>query len=103
MWSGILYARPYPVFFQPQLVRHAGLILEQRRQGMMFKTIAAELGMTKFHMENAAKIVKLMEEQGLTDPYIRLTDKPDKVSKWCSRHWLKAGDRKCGGKRRKGA
>ena len=91
------------VFFQPHLVRHAGLILEQRRQGMMFKTIAAELGMTKFHMENAAKIVKLMEEQGLTDPYIRLTDKPDKVSLWCSRHWLKAGDRKCGGKRRKGA
>jgi hypothetical protein len=26
--------------------------------------------------ENAARIVKLMEEQGLTNPSIRLTDKP---------------------------
>jgi hypothetical protein len=50
------------VFFQPQLVRHATLILEQRRQGRTFK-----------------------------------------VSRWCSRHWLKAGERKSGGRRRKGA
>jgi hypothetical protein len=54
-------------------------------------------------MDNAARIVKLMEEQGLTDPYIRLTDKPDKVSKWCSRHWRKTGQSKRGGRRRKGA
>jgi hypothetical protein len=53
--------------------------------------------------ENAARIVKLMEEQGLADPYIRLTEKPEKVSRWCSRHWLKAGERKSGGRRRKGA
>ena len=53
--------------------------------------------------ESDARIVKLMEEQGLTDPFIRLTDKPDKVSRWCSRHWLKAGERKSGGRRRKGA
>jgi hypothetical protein len=91
------------VFFQPQLVRHATLILEQRRQGKTFKAIAAELGMTDYHMENAARIVKLMEEQGLTDPYTRLTEKPEKVSRWCSRHWLKAGERKSGGRRRKGA
>ena len=69
----------------------------------MFKAIAAELGMTDYHMENAARIVKLMEEQGLTDPYIRLTDKPARVSRWCSRHGLKAGERTSGGRRRKGA
>jgi len=74
-----------------------------RRQGKTFKAIAAELGMTDYHMENTARIVKLTEEQGLTDPYIRLTDKPAKVSRWCCRHWLKAGDRKSGGRRRKGA
>jgi hypothetical protein len=89
------------VFFEPQLVRHATLILEQRRQGKTFKAIAKELDMTEYHMENAAGIVKLMEEQGLTDPYIRLTEKPDKVSRWCSRHWLKAGERRTGGRRRK--
>ena len=91
------------VFFQPQLVRHATLILEQWRKGKTLKEIAKELNMTEYHMENAARIVKLMEEQGLTDPYTRLTDKPDKVSRWCSRHWLKAGERKSGGRRRKGA
>jgi hypothetical protein len=91
------------VAFQPQLVRHATLILEQRRQGKTQKATAKELGMSEYNMDNAARIVKLMEEQGLTDPYIRLTDKPDKVSKWCSRHWLKAGGRKGGGRRRKGA
>ncbi|MCX7430139.1 MAG: hypothetical protein NTY17_03900 [Planctomycetia bacterium] len=50
-----------------------------------------------------ARIVKLMEEQGLTDPSIRPTDRTDKVSRWCSRHWLKAGERTSGGRRRKGA
>ena len=50
-----------------------------------------------------ARIVKLLEEQGLTDPSIRLTGKPDKVSRWCSCHWLKAGGRTSGGRRRKGA
>jgi len=103
MWSGILYARPYPVFFQPHLVRHATLILEQRRHGKTQTTTAKELGMSEYNMQNVALIVKLMEEQGLTDPYIRLTDKPDKVSRWWSRHWLQAGKRKSGGKRRKGA
>jgi hypothetical protein len=91
------------VAFQPQLVRHATLILEQKRLGKTLKATAKELGMSEYNMDNAARIVKLMEEQGLTDPYIRLTDKPEKVSRWCSRHWLKAGGRKGGGRRRKGA
>jgi site-specific DNA recombinase len=91
------------VAFQPQLVRHATLILEQKRLGKTLKATAKELGMSEYNMDNAARIVKLMEEQGLTDPYIRLTDKPDKVSKWCSRHWRKTGQSKRGGRRRKGA
>jgi hypothetical protein len=37
------------------------------------------------------------------EPYQRLTDKPAKVSRWCSKHWLKAGDRKGGGRRRRRA
>jgi hypothetical protein len=31
--------------------------------------------------QSDARIVKLMEEQGLTDPYARLTDKPAKESR----------------------
>jgi hypothetical protein len=59
--------------------------------------------MSEDNMDNAGRILTLLEEQGLTDPYIRLTDKPDKVSKWCSRHWRKTGQSKRGGRRRKGA
>ena len=88
---------------EPQLVRHAVQIVERRRSGLTYKAIAEELGLTKYHMENCAKVCQMMEEQGLAEPYSRLTEKPDAVSKWCSKHWLKAGDRKGGGKRRKGA
>ena len=35
------------------------------------------------------------------EPNRRLTEKPDHVPQWCSKHWLKAGDRKGGGKRRR--
>jgi hypothetical protein len=49
----------------------------------------------------AAARVRLMEAAGLAEPYRRLTEKPDRVSQWCSKHWLKAGDRKGGGKRRR--
>ena len=35
------------------------------------------------------------------EPYRRLTEKPDLVPQWCSKHWLKAGDRKGGGRRRR--
>jgi hypothetical protein len=38
---------------------------------------------------------------GVTEPYHRLTEKPYHVPQWCSKHWLKAGERKGGGKRRR--
>ena len=89
------------VFHEPQLVRHAGLIMERRQQGLTFKAIGEEIGLTRYHMENCAEILRLMEAEGLTEPYRRLTEKPDHVPRWCSKHWLKAGDRKSGGKRRR--
>ena len=36
-----------------------------------------------------------------SEPYRRLTEKPDHVPQWCSKHWLKAGERKGGGRRRR--
>ena len=88
-------------FAEPQLVKHARVIVEQRLQGKTYKEIAKELDLTEYNMENCAKIVKLMEAAGLAEPYRRLTEKPDRVPQWCSKHWLKAGDRKGGGKRRR--
>ncbi len=46
-------------------------------------------------------ITRLMEAAGLPEPYRRLTERPDYVPQWCSKHWLKAGERKGGGKRRR--
>ena len=89
------------VFHEPDLVRHARLIVTRRLEGKTYKEIAKECGLTKFHMENCARITRLMEDAGLPEPYRRLTEKPDHVPQWCSKHWLKAGNRKAGGRRRK--
>ena len=88
-------------FAEPQLVKHARVIVERRLAGKTYKEIAKELDMTKDHMRNCARIARLMEDAGIPEPYHRLTEKPDRVSQWCSKHWLKAGDRKGGGKRRR--
>jgi hypothetical protein len=88
-------------FAEPDLVRHARLIVTRRLEGKTYKEIAVECDLTKYHMENCARITRLMEEAGLPEPYRRLTEKPDRVPQWCSKHWLKAGHRKGGGKRRK--
>ena len=88
-------------FAEPQLVKHACVIVQRRLEGKTYKEIAKELDLTKDHIQNCARITKLMEEAGLPEPYHRLTEKPGHVPQWCSKHWLKAGDRKGGGKRRR--
>jgi hypothetical protein len=88
-------------FAEPQLVKHACVIVQRRLEGKTYKEIAKELDLTKDHIQNCARITKLMEEAGIPEPYHRLTEKPARVARWCSKHWLKAGDRKGGGKRRR--
>ena len=88
-------------FDEPQLVKHARVIVERRLEGKTYKEIAKELNLTDYNMENCAAIRRLMEAAGLPEPYRRLTEKPDRVPQWCSKHWLKAGERKGGGKRRR--
>jgi len=88
-------------FFEPHLVKHTNYILNRRAAGVTYKAIAKEIDLTEEHMENIAKILRMMEEQGLSEPYWRVTEKPAHVPRWCSKHWLKPGERKTGGKRRK--
>ena len=88
-------------FAEPDLVRHARLIVARRLACKTYKEIAKECEHTKYHMENCARITRLMEAAGLPEPYCQLTEKPDHVPQWCSKHWLKAGERKGGGRRRK--
>ena len=88
-------------FDEPQLVKHARVIVERRLEGKTYKEIAKELDLTDYNMENCAAITRLMEAAGLPEPYRRLTEKPDHVPQWCSKHWLQAGERKGGGRRRR--
>jgi len=88
-------------FDEPQLVKHARVIVERRLEGKTYKEIAKELDLTGYNIENCAAITRLMEAAGLPEPYRRLTEKPDHVPQWCSKHWLQAGERKGGGRRRR--
>ncbi len=88
-------------FDEPQLVKHARVIVERRLEVKTYKEIAKELNLTEYNMENCAAITRLMEAAGLPEPYRRLTEKPGRVPQWCSKPWLKAGERKGGGKRRR--
>ena len=76
--------------------------MARRLEGHTYKQIAEECGLSKYHMENCARITRLMEAAGLPEPYRRLTDKRDEVPRWCRKHWLKPGDHKGGGRRRAG-
>ena len=87
---------------EPRLALKQSCVIVQRRlEGKTYKEIGGELDLTKDHIQNCARITKLMEEAGLPEPYHRLTEKPERVPQWCSKHWLKAGERKGGGKRRR--
>ena len=77
------------------------LEVERRLEGKTYNEIAKELDLTDYNMENCAAIRRLMEAAGLPEPYRRLTEKPGRVPQWCSKPWLKAGERKGGGKRRR--
>lgn len=87
------------------LKRETGIAGEEgdgrRRTGRTYKEIALQFGLTEYHMENCPEIVRLIEAAGLMALYCRLTEKPDHVPQWASEHWLKAGNRKSGGCRRK--
>ena len=55
-------------FDEPQLVKHACVIVQRRLEGKTYKEIAKELDLTKDHIQNCAWITKLMEEEGFPSP-----------------------------------
>lgn len=88
-------------FDEPQLVKHARVIVGRRLEGKTYKETAKKLDLTEYNMENCAAITRLLEAAGLPEPYRRLTEKPDRVPQWCSKRWLQAGERKGGGRSRR--
>jgi hypothetical protein len=59
-------------FDEPQPVKHACVIVQRRLEGKTYKEITKELDLTKDHIQNCARITKLMEEAGLPEPYHQL-------------------------------
>ena len=55
-------------FAEPRLVKHACVIVQRRLEGKTSKEIAKKLDLTTDHIQNRARITKLMEEAGLPSP-----------------------------------
>jgi DNA invertase Pin-like site-specific DNA recombinase len=64
------------LFHAPQRVRYRQQIMAMRAGGLKERQIAAQLRLTKPAVARAAALSRRMEQLGLTDPYIRLTDPP---------------------------
>jgi len=72
-------------------VKHACVIVQRRLEGKPNEEIAKELDLTKDNIQHCARVTKVIEEAGLPEPCHRLTEKPDRVAQWCSKHWLRSG------------
>ena len=62
--------------------RHAVEAHELRDTGMSLSKIGAALGISKRPADWTSRMGAAMAARGLTDPFIRLTERPEKVSRW---------------------
>jgi DNA invertase Pin-like site-specific DNA recombinase len=75
---------------------HAVEAHELRETGMSLSKIGAALGISKRLADFAARLGGSMAAHGLTDPFVRLTERPERVSRWNRSR----GDRDAGGEHR---
>lgn len=73
------------LFDMPQRAAFREQILALRAGGLSEKEVAARLGLTITAAQRAASLDRLMKQQGLTDPYMRMTEPPED-SKRSRRH-----------------
>ena len=69
------------LFEPPQPVAFRQRVLQMRAQGMTERQAAKELGLTITAAQHAAALTRLMEKQGLSDPYLRVTEPPAEPGK----------------------
>ena len=70
------------LFEHPGPVKYAKEALSLRRQAIRVEEIARRLGTTPRTTYDAIKLAEMMEERGLLDPYMELSEPPVKASRW---------------------
>ena len=70
------------LFEMSAVPRHALEAHELQETGMSLSKIGATLGITKRLAGLAARMGVAMESRRLTDPFVLLTERPEKVSRW---------------------
>lgn len=90
-----LVRRPVVVdlFEMSAVPRHAVEAHALQETGMSLSKIGTAIGISKRLAGLAAQVGAAMAARGLTDPFVRLTERPEKVSRWSRKrgHW-DAGD-----------
>jgi hypothetical protein len=61
---------------------HAVEAHELRETGMSLSKVGAALGISKRLADWATRMGAAMAARGLSDPFVRLTERPEKVSRW---------------------
>jgi site-specific DNA recombinase len=73
------------LFDPPQREAYREAVVEQRRRGAKFKTIAKALGITATAAQNAAALQRAMDAAGVADAYVRVTS-PEECLRRLRRH-----------------
>ena len=79
-----LVRRPVVVdlFEMSNVPLHAVEAHELRETGMSLSKVGTALGISKRLADWASRMGAAMAARGLTDPFVRLTERPEKVSRW---------------------
>jgi hypothetical protein len=70
------------LFTPSALPRHAAEAHEMAEQGLSLVKVGAALGMSKRQAHLCSQLGAKMAAAGVTDPFIRLAERPEKVSRW---------------------
>jgi len=74
------------LFEPPQREEFCERVVAMRQLGMTEKQVAAELGITHTAAQRAAALQRKMNELGITDPYLPLTEPPEDYRKMRRHH-----------------
>jgi hypothetical protein len=85
------------LFTPSGLARHAVEAHELAETGLSLRKVGEALGISKRLAHTCSQLGAAMAEAGMTDPFVRLSERPDRVSRWRPRRSQGGpGDRRAG-------